>query len=351
MKIYFDNIAFSIQKAGGVTAVWAGLLKNIPSKSVVKYFEWENQNIFRGKIILDIEKIKKMPNRLFTIRRFLKLKINDDEKFIFHSSVYRTSSNKKAINVITIHDFTDQLYPKSIIRRNLKYLRMKNSIMNSKAIICISENTKKDLIKYFPNIDTQMVYVIHNGKSEDFKKIGQKPDSENSYVIFVGKRSGYKNFETLVKAMVLYQHKKLLVVGGGDLSRKEERLLSLLGYDKFVHYKRISDKKLNELYNNAFCLVYPSLYEGFGIPVIEAQSAGCPVIASNTSSLPEILGETAILLDEVTPSNILIALRYLEDENNRNKLVNLGIKNAARFTWKKMSDQYYKVYQDLWTRY
>jgi mannosyltransferase len=239
-----------------------------------------------------------------------------------------------------------------------KSYNKKKCILKAKAIICVSENTKKDLMKFIPNIDISKIYVVYNGKSEIFKvddtplELIFKEIKKNEFILFVGQRKGYKNFMTLVDAIVLYKTKKLVIVGGGNLTRVEKKYLdSVLGDKNYIHYLGIDNKSLNVLYNNAYCFVYPSLYEGFGIPVIEAQSAGCPVIAVNTSSLSEILGDSAILLNSVSPKTIMDALFSLEDQYLKEHLISLGLKNAEKYSWDIMSKSYLKIYQDIWNKY
>jgi mannosyltransferase len=140
----------------------------------------------------------------------------------------------------------------------------------------------------------------------------------------------------------------LVFVGGGNLTTNEKKRLYQAIGDNYKHYQGVSNYELNLLYNNAYCLVYPSAYEGFGIPVIEAQSAGCPVIASNKSSLPEILGDSAILLEEVTSQHIYKSLNELENLDVRNSLISKGVKNSEKYSWNIMSQKYLDVYMQIW---
>ena len=354
MRIYFDNIAFSIQKAGGVTAVWAELLKRIPAEYVEGYLEYSNNNIFREDLTLSRQKIINQRHFYAKIIKQFDVCIRSREKFIFHSSSYRICSSKNAINVVTIHDFIDEYYNKNFLKKKLKISRMKHCITKSDAIICVSENTKKDLLHFYPEIDPTKIYVVYNGKSDDFKI--DKSDlnvlfpeiHSQQYVLFVGNRKGYKNFSVLVEAMSLYTKKKLIFVGGGNLKSEESGLLNkILPANNYIHYKGISNEKLNLLYNNAYCLVYPSTYEGFGIPTIEAQSAGCPVIAANTSSLPEILNVSAILLNEITSQSIVKALLTLENVKSRNLYISYGLENSQKYSWDVMVQQYLEIYTQL----
>ena len=359
MNIYFDNIAFSIQKVGGVSAVWAELLKSVPHKYVKGYLEYPgNHNIFRHEMSLLEQKIICKSCFNVKLEKQFDIRIKDNEKFIFHSSSYRLCTSRNALNVVTVHDFIDHYYNKFFLKRQLKKIRQKHCISKADAVICVSDNTKQDLLKIFPKVaNEEKIYVIHNGKSEEFRldksdlSIHFPEIQSTEYVLFVGSRSGYKNFYILIKAIALYKTKKLVFVGGGNLKKNEKQLLdSALGTDNYFHYQGLPNSALNLLYNHAFCFVYPSLYEGFGIPVIEAQSAGCPVIAVNTSSIPEIVGDSAILLDDITPPAIYNSFFRLEDTTFRQYIIGKGFNNAKKYTWDIMAQAYMDVYRLVWNR-
>ncbi|WP_302029616.1 glycosyltransferase, partial [Bacteroides caecimuris] len=160
---------------------------------------------------------------------------------------------------------------------------------------------------------------------------------------FVGDRFAlYKQFDLAIS--VAKRTKKPLVVVGKPLVEVEKMKL------KGVEYKvlsGVSSAVLNILYNNAFCLLYPSLYEGFGIPVIEAQKAGCPVIAGANSSISEVIGTGGIALDKLDVDNIIDAMTVLDRGKYRNEVINLGFENAKRFSWDKTYDQTNNIYKSL----
>ena len=147
------------------------------------------------------------------------------------------------------------------------------------------------MLKFYPQIDEKHVHVVYNGVSDMFFPLDKK-ESTDSFIkeslLFVGSRDFYKNFEKGVKALAGTNF-NLIIIGGGKLSELELLLLNnSLGENRYRKYDYISTEDLNVLYNNARGLLYPSIYEGFGIPVLEAQKAGLPVIAFNGSSIPEV---------------------------------------------------------------
>lgn len=134
---------------------------------------------------------------------------------------------------------------------------------------------------------------------------------------------------------------------GSPLNQKEEALVRTSLKDRYAYAGRVSNERLNQLYNHAYCLLYPSSYEGFGIPVLEAQKAGCPVIATRASSIPEIIGDSPLLLEELTVGEICNHLARLRDEALRQSVVDHGQENARRFTWDRMYGQLQQLYTRL----
>ena len=129
MKIVYDNLAFSLQTAGGVSAVWAGLLNNIPDKYIDRYLEWSNMNIFNNELNLNKFKIEQKISSYPKLKKLSNVKVESKEKFIFHSSIYRICKNKNAINVVTVHDFIDKKFNPNPLMRSLRWYLMKKSLI------------------------------------------------------------------------------------------------------------------------------------------------------------------------------------------------------------------------------
>ena len=356
INVIFDNIAFSLQTSGGVTGVWKELIEKIlmNDKFDCRFLEYKLSNLNINRKLLMISDdilIKKNIFSLF-IERFRDPKIELNTPHIFHSSYYRVSTNKFSKNVTTVHDFIYERF-RSGLPLFVNYLQKRRSLLKSDAIICVSENTRKDLLHYFPFLEKRKIFVVHNGvDSTVFKKLKvEKPDfieKLGKYVLYIGNREQkHKNFFPLVESLKDHVDINLVLVGGGLPKLKEIKKINKYLNGRVVYLNNIDNSKLNLLYNFAFSLIYPSIYEGFGMPIIEAQSAGCPVIATRGSSISEIAYESAILVNNGTSMEISEAIDLLNNTNTRNDFISLGLTNSKRFSWSKMAGEIANIYESL----
>ena len=353
MRVVIDNITFAMQKAGGNSVVWYEFINRILSNDLIStYFieYYDYSNIFREHLLIpDNLILKRHSTKWLPIQRYVDERVEGyQEPFIFHSSYYRLSSNPRAINVTTVHDFTYE-YFKTGIRKYVHCKQKYRALRKAQYIICISENTKKDLIKFLPDIDIDKIRVVYNGVSDDYKITNESnidfiPFKKNNYILFVGARASYKNFKFVVESLKGTSYN--LVISGGELNDNELSNLQINMPNRWYYTGRVSNYKLNQLYNGAYALLYPSSYEGFGIPVLEAQKAGCPVIAYNSSSIPEVIGDSRLLLNELTSVELQSKLSLLEDTDFRNSVIQKGLKNAQRFTWEKTYKETITIYEE-----
>ena len=346
--VYLDNIIFSLQKAGGISVVWKNLIENLLSTfHNLRFIEYENspKNIFRSELKIPIDTIQyiKQFNPVFS--QLVSPKIKSESPFIFHSSYFRICNSPNARNVTTVHDFIYE-QGKPTLKQKFRIWLNYRAIKRSDAIVCISENTKKDLLRFIPTIDQDKIKVIYNGVSDEYFQLSASPYPKyNNYVLFVGGRQGYKNFDFVVKALAQTQFN--LLVCGSAFNNVEIDLLNRYLPNRYEIKCYPSVEELNKLYNSVFCLVYPSSYEGFGLPILEAQKAGCPVIALSSSSIPEIIGDDALLMNELSQTCFNSKLDLIKDNSVRQRVVELGKINATRFSWSKMASEYLRLYKDL----
>ncbi|MCJ7448026.1 MAG: glycosyltransferase family 4 protein [Bacteroidales bacterium] len=355
--IFIENIVFSNQKIGGISVVWHEHVRRLANDwdLEVKFIEYAGtqNNILRRTIDIPQSKLILRNSVFLNFRRFFNVRLAYRLPFIFHSSSYRIAKNKNAINFITVHDFIYFLStPKGIINRFLKCLhcqQIRNAIQKADYIICVSNNTKFDLLKFIPNVEESKISVVYNGVSNDYFpiteiKYANLPYPPNTYVLFVGSRSNYKNFRLAVAAVS--KTELSLVIVGKELSEDEIAYIKKQSIeDRYKCLSGVDNVLLNQFYNAAFCLLYPSSYEGFGIPIIEAQKAGCPVIAYDASSVPEIIGKTPLLIKELSIEEIHHCFTLLKDKKIRNEIIEDGIKNSKKFSWDKTYEQIKKLYE------
>ncbi|MCL2650510.1 MAG: glycosyltransferase family 4 protein [Candidatus Azobacteroides sp.] len=339
-----DNIIFFIQKTGGISTYWYELLKRqINENDDVVFFE-ENitcQNIFRKKLNIPLEKVIINPSRLpLNLRKYLSLNTgNLSRESIFHSSYYRVSNVAKC-QVTTVHDFIYERFA-SGLAKVVHVAQKKRAIEKADAIICISQNTKTDLLKLYPKFLNKRIEVVYNGVSDAFYP---KYDRQDNVILYVGGRVYYKNFPFVVEIVCQLQKHQLVIVGN-PLNTKEKKMLETKLKDRYKIYSYISEEKLNDLYNQASCLVYPSSYEGFGIPVVEAMRTGCPVITLNTSSLPEICGEAGMMLNELSSLKFIEQIKYTQ--KNIDTITKASLIQSQKFSWSKCFNETNEIYKSL----
>ncbi|MBK0371266.1 glycosyltransferase family 4 protein [Flavobacterium agrisoli] len=362
MNIEIDNIIFSLQKAGGISVVWQQHLKRLLNDAefncrIIEY-EGATANFFRQQLAINNQLIDSYSNDLLALKRFLNLKSQNKEKHLFHSSYYRTQKGKNVINITTVHDFTYEYYRKGM-SKTIHSWQKNAAITNAQGIICISESTKRDLQLFLPSIKPENIRVIYNGVDEVYQQLKQEqvltitqPFEDFSYALYVGDRKSlYKNFDMAVATCKL-ANMRLLIIGGGPLSENEQyNLNSKLGKDNYKELLHVSEADLNCFYNKAYCLLYPSFYEGFGMPIVEAQKAGCPVIATNASSIPEVIGNHYFAVTDPNAQKLADKIKELSFNNSvRNETIEQGLLKAQQFNWQNSYNQTIEFYKEVYNK-
>lgn len=267
--------------------------------------------------------------------------------------------------ITTIHDLTYILYPDTMDSSNRKKLEkdMHHTVRNADYIITISESSKKDIIKYL-GIDESKIEVIYPGVDETYKKllsndqivaVKNKYSINGKYILYLGTLEPRKNIETIIRAYDCFkkankENIKLVLAGKkGWLYDSIFKLIEEFGLEEDVIFTDyIDDKDKAPLYQGAEMFLFPSLYEGFGIPIIEAMASRTPVITSNSSSLPEASGDAAIITDPLDYKEIARSIELiLNDSELREKMINDGIKQADKFNWDISAEKLKNIYYDL----
>ena len=263
--------------------------------------------------------------------------------------------------VTTVHDLTFYKVPEShpFIRRTLYTLLYPRTLQISDKIITDSESTKKDLLELFPFLSPSIITVIPLGVDHSqFNPMAASGQIKrkyelNSFILSVGNLEPRKNYCRLISAFSQIAAQiphDLVIVGhqGWDYGPVYE-LLNRLKLGKRIRIlDHVDNPELPALYNAADLFVYPSLYEGFGLPVLEAMACGCPVITSNVSSLPEVTGDAGLLIDPYSIDEIKCAiLSMLQNEDLRKSYRKKGIDRARSFSWKTCAEKTIQVYREL----
>lgn len=345
MKIFYDNIIYSLQKAGGISTYWSELSKRLlRDKIEIEFLEMPNANLARQQLNIPTKQIL-FGKRVKFLDRFKPVPIPSSVKnILFHSSYNRIGNNPLAKQVLTIHDFVHEKFYRGV-RRYLHVYQKNKAIAQANKIITVSENTKKDLLQHHPKLAAEKVVVIYNGVSDGFFPIEQiNSVSESPYILFIGSRAKYKNFDFAVEVLAKLTAYHFHIVGN-KLSDQEEKLLNQKIPNRWKLHRGVKEEQLNYIYNDAFALIYPSSYEGFGIPLLETMKAGTPFVALNTSSIPEVAGEAGVLIDQLIVEDFIQGIQKIE--RNREVLQEKGWAQVKKFSWEKCYQETLAVYKEL----
>lgn len=341
MHLVVDGIIEKLQNGGGCSVYFFEVLQRyIRDGHNLRYLSFltNGSHLIKGNESVIVEQYD---SRLLERWRNVSCKSMTPET-IFHSTHYRLPISKAQI-VTTVHDFTYEQYFKG--PGQWMHTWQKNrAINNSDLVICVSNNTAKDLLRFCP-ISEEKIRIVYNGVSDTYHFL--EHECRGNKVVFIGARGGYKNFNIAVQAVASVNELSLSIVGGGQLTKQELQCLQMYLPDRYRWLGRLSDEELNVVYNRAFCLLYPSSYEGFGIPVAEAMRAGCPVIAVNSSSIPEVAGDAGLLVSMPEVALFVDALHQLLVTRNREELVSRGLLQSKKFAWENCYQNTLSVYKEL----
>ena len=266
--------------------------------------------------------------------------------------------------VITVHDVSYLIYPDCIAKKTLRALQkyMPRHFARADRIIAVSKNTKKDLVRLC-GVPEEKISVIYPGYNSELFRPAQteeqvlydKFDLKPGYILYVGTIEPRKNLVTLLEAYSLLAQRgiKAPLVICGPIGWKSEPFFATLRNLRSKNSVRllgyVDEEWLPLLYNGASCFAFPSLYEGFGLPLLEAMACGCPVVTSGVSAIPEVVGSAGLMLEDPRDKNLLAEAmsRILEDKDLRARLGAEGIKQASHFTWQNTARETLKVFADV----
>lgn len=356
MKILIDNQVYENQKFGGISRYFNELQRensDIERMPLFQYRPRAKQSIYdrlRSKLKITPVGTKKKSSKY----EFYNAQLNRLDFDVFHPTYYNNyflKSLKKPF-VLTVHDMIHEKFP--------EYFGFSPDSINKRRlcdaadrIIAISKTTKKDIIEIF-GTSANKIEVIYHGTN--FKSIqASKPNFNfeiREYLLFTGNRSVYKNFLTFLIAVapLIRKNKKLILIcTGPNFNAIEKKWINDLQLNHIVkHYYCSNDNELAYLYQNAECFVFPSLYEGFGLPLLEAFATQCPVVTSSGGSLKEIAGDAAVYFDPKDVESIRTSIiKVLSDKGLKKELIEAGEDRLNDFSWDKCRKETMDLYSRL----
>lgn len=373
MKVLYDYQAFTMQRFGGVSNCFVQLIKNLPSDCEYMIGLKQSNNVHLSeshlmpfspsKITIDHFRGKVRLMHLFncllpgftdeSINQRYSIELLKEGDFdIFHPTFFNDYFlyylHKKPF-VLTVHDMIPELFWGNL-KREMQIRNKKKLCDAASHIIAVSEKTKQDLCEML-HVHPNKVTVIYHASHQQ-KPVTENPIIKEKYLLYIGARIGYKNFIPMVRSLsqFLYTHKDFrLVCTGPSFTKEEGQLFNKLGIsDQIIHYGA-SDKEMPNLYHYAQCFIYPSLYEGFGIPILEAYEADCPVLLNTKSCFPEIAQQAAVYftLDSNKDTLVETLNTFLSSFVNREIIIQKQSERLLHFSWEKSAHKLNELYLSL----
>lgn len=373
MKILVDPQIFYQQTYGGISRYYTEVFSVLAKKKEVKVILpiYDSDNVYLKETDLPAE--NKSLHLLYKVLSFFKIstrslrkkksdelletkfKENDYDVYVptYYDPYFLGKINGKPF-VLTVYDMIHELLPEYFVDDKFHVVERKALLLEKASkIIAVSHNTKKDIIKIYPHINPEKIAVVYHGTSI---KIDEeiKVELPDNYILYVGARANYKNFKFLIKSIIPLLKDDpsltLIAAGGGEFDEEEIRYLRNLGIEKQVVQKRFEEHELGHFYQKAKCFVLPSLYEGFGIPVVESMACGCPIVLSKHGSLPEIAGNAGIYFDSESEEDLREKVQNLiTNEDLRAEYAKKGLKHVKRYDWNVAAEQCLQVYKNAAT--
>lgn len=368
MNILLDPQIFNQQTYGGISRYYTEVFSILSKKDNVKVFLpiYFSDNAYlrntdllvkdkKLDVLVSILNFFKISNKSFRRKKTEKLLqkyFSEDDYDVFIPTYYNPyfldRINDKPF-VLTVYDMIHEIMPQYFENDLYQVAENKKKLIEKATnIIAVSHNTKKDILRFFPNINPDKIKVIYHGSSIKIDP-GTKVDLPKDYVLYVGARAHYKNFEFLLKAIapILKNNPelKLVAAGGGEFDVEEVQYIKNIDLETQVVQRNFKENELGHFYKNAKVFIFPSLYEGFGIPVLESMACGCPIILSKCGSLPEVAGNAGLFFDNEEDLCEKIKL-LLSDEKLRKTYSEKGLAHVKKFDWKVAAEQCLKVYSE-----
>jgi glycosyltransferase involved in cell wall biosynthesis len=366
MRALFDHQIFSFQSRGGVSRYFVELGTRLAAQDGIDLrvaAGWHRNLLLRenpagwiqGRYIRHFPmtlRLRCAVNSLLTRQEIRKWRPD-----VVHETYFRAGATYQAglATVITVYDLIYFVLNNNSDAEARVRKDQAAAILRADGVVCISESTRRDLLRYI-SVDPERVRVIPlagTPKRRFRDPISSQPDIDGPFILYVGIRHGYKNFDLLLRVLSelqrIHASHTLVAFGGGAFTDAESTRLRSLGLnpERIVH-RSGDDMLLEAYYSRASAFICPSLYEGFGLPILEAMSNGCPVICSDRGSLREVAGNAALFFDPADASGLAKALEaVIGSKILAADLRARGVQQAAMFSWDRCAEQTLAMYQDI----
>ena len=364
MKVAFDDQVFTIQRYGGASRYFFELASRLPAHGVSEvsviaplhinhYLAADSARGFtHGKYVPYT--FRGIPRVVGLANQFaVPLAWSRSNADIIHETYFATKPVGKARRrVVTIYDMIYELFADELPDAKRVIAAKRATVNRADHVICISENTQRDLVRLY-GIDPARTSVVHLGYSLTIETNAAQVESggRRPSLLYVGHRGGYKNFRTLLQAYgssPILREFELIAFGGYPLLPDERNEIRRLGVTDRVRFESGSDRELAARYQAAAAFIYPSKYEGFGIPPLEAMSHGCPVVCSNAGAIPEVVGDAGVYFDPNNAEELRTALeRVATTEGLRADLRARGYARIAAFSWDRCAAETARIYREI----
>lgn len=359
MHIAMDGIILERKHRGGVVRLFQTILPLMctldPSLQITLYHTHPMRHRIASHPQISTRQLLPLDHRWLrlsglssSLRRqwALAMGVRQRDESVWHSTYYTSLPSWTRPKVVTVHDLIQFRYPELYTKPAAEQLRQNllREVQTADVVICVSETTKRDLEELI-EIDLNKVVVVYHAAAPSFyslKGFDKQHDfilpTTKPFLLYVGQRAGYKNFAIVLEAL---ERSKVgaaldLVVVGPPWTESEGKLLAGKKLEQRVHLlKNIDDSQLNVLYNHALAFIYPSLYEGFGIPLLEAMSCGCPIISSDIPSTREVAKDIPYYFEPSSVDSLVAVLENLVERGSDAARITRGIGHAAQFSWQK----------------
>lgn len=361
MKVWFDHQIFSIQRYGGISRYFVELMQSLnkldglraeavaPAHVNAYLRAAGSKNLFSFELQHPQKGLRYRPQLTAPVFKLAQIIGSPD---IVHETHYILGSehiSSQSNLVSTCHDMIFEKHPQWVPGSEDRARLKKKTYDRADAIICISEHTRDDLLDLYPQFASK-VFTVHHGVDHTPAPDELPIQLPTPYLLFVGVRQGYKNFDNLLRALgrsaVLRNNFQLLCFGGGALTQQERLFAQKAGFQPDrMHHLSGSDELLSYVYKRASAFVFPSLYEGFGMPLTEAMVHGCPIVCSDASCFPEICGDVGTYFNGEDPDGIAHAIEAVVETSDRRTEPLLA--RSRQFSWQRCAEQTANAYRSI----